>query len=121
MSTYDSITMYQVKFVVHPKDPNMHIHLNHLYGEMIPNPEILFTDPNHRDTIVTNDELLERLRQSIVQDLIVPYATETIDASVIERIIEQAPIFVMQGNLSRRLTRESLIQALEHAKKETRS
>ena len=117
---YKSITEFYLKFNEHPNISNI---LNKIYADSIPNHARLYTDPEGESNVLTDGDLVDTLRDIIIDEMIFPFAHHTDDRLSVATMINSATLTVesLDGTSTRRLTRTNLTALLDAARKQGRT
>ena len=115
---YGSITRWILTFSPIAGHPTFHGHFQSNYGDDFPDLDIFFQDPSNWDVLIEETELLKRLRDTIIEQLIAPYAVHTPSDPVtyIKPIINRAHLAVKISTGVSRISRSKLEIALKEAK-----
>ena len=106
MTNFKAIDGVHVTFVAHPMEPKAHIHLTNYYGGLLPDLEALFTDDTKT---ALKDDVIDLIQSQLIDDLIIPTASQTADPTIIAPIIKAGLFKVSYGNKSAtRLAQKSL-------------
>ena len=106
MTNFKAIDGVHVTFVAHPIEPKAHIHLTNYYGGLLPDLEALFTD---NTKISLKDNVIDLIQSQLIDDLIIPTASQTADPTIIAPLLKAGLFKVSYGNKpATRLTKKSL-------------
>ena len=105
-TNFIAIADVNVTFVAHPMAPKAHIHLNNFYGGLLPDLTDLFTDDTK---IALKDNVIDLIQSQLIDDLIIPTASQTADPTIIAPLLKAGLFKVSYGNKpATRLTKKSL-------------
>ena len=101
----DKIQGIQITFGPHPHDPEFSLAMNETYSGLIPSFERVFIDSFTKQTLKPDHELIPLLRKIVVDEMIIPNATNTPHDIVVPPLFAHAAMFVLfdnniQGRLS---------------------
>ena len=114
---FTSIKEIGIYFVEHPTIPKIHTHLNNIYQDAIPNHQRIYTDETAQAEVKPTNDLKGHLLDIIVDEMLAPNAIETANASAtIRPLIQSAIMQVTINRAHRRITKDTLTQALTAAR-----
>ena len=94
MHDFCNIPELHVRFSEHPSFPQAHTHLNNLYSDVMPNFTRVFLNCTTRHAVLDDAALLALIRNVIVNEMIFPYATETLGAHPIAQVFHDLALRV---------------------------
>ena len=112
---FANVQNFHVKFLANQIYPKVNKFLDDIYGEPLPNHTQCYVDKDAQDKLKPNNELSKIIHMNLVQNLILPLATQTPDATSIVPIINQAPLKIKIGLHSYCLLKTSMMDALQNA------
>ena len=116
-TNFKTITAIKVKWTQHtdPKYAKVHSHINSYYSDNLPNHKRIYVVETDEDEVKPDNELRRMIRNIIATELIVPFAMNTPDAVNVLLLLNDAPMFVDDGTMRRRLTKATMTDALTRA------
>ena len=94
MHDFCNITEIHVRFSEHPSFPQAHTHLNNLYSDVMPNFPRVFLNRTTCHAVIDDAALLALISNVIVNEMIFPYATETLGAHHIAHVFNDLALRV---------------------------